>query len=691
MLNESQQRYLLARLRSIEEILSEAAAQLEPRDEDRVFTRTRPDATSTQRKILSDFLAQLRFSLRRYILSQELHDDGRRTSGLWSFRTSLTFAQIAAEELRPRYWRGYGEADPEAAAAAERFAAELATLLRRIEDYLVRGDAGSPAARLAKLDATRDEFTLLRELERVISAYGLTELRAPLETLIDRASFPRFEIAVFGRVSAGKSSLLNWWLEQTLLPTGVTPVTSVPVRIVHGERTRVRIRSASSAPAEVPLEELDAYATEHGNPGNCKRILEILIQAPSERLRGGICLVDTPGLGSLASASAAQTLEYLPRCDLGILLVNAGAPVTQEDVDVARALIHGGSELLLVASKADQLSAPDLRETVSYIRAQFLERLAVPLPVLPVSTLATHTSLAATWFEQEVAPRLGHHSDEAAQALKRKIGVLRESVVAVLEARLRSQGEPARDSQGPRKGTPEGPALRDRIGQIRSDLEYNGTQLLDLKLRLREFAGEVVASASQELAECWLGAPCDNPTVATRLEAAMARRADEAGEAVARMLSDTREHMAHVLEESGCSAEPVRELARPRGRPILDVAAVPRLARYERPAWAPRLSVIARALAQARVRRTMLTGLADQLAVYGEALSHWGTRYLEELNARFEVCVAARESTERFGSEAALETGTANAARKDLELLKSWPVDAMEEEAFSTERSEQRV
>jgi len=677
MLNESQQRYLLSRLRSIEEMLSEAAEQLEPREESRVFTRIDADATSSQRKTLADFLGQLRFALRRFMLSQALHDEGRRVSGLWSFRTSISFAQIAAEELRPSYWRGYGEVDPEAAGAAERCAAELATLLRRLEDYIVRGDAGSLTARLAKLDATRDELALLRELERVISAYGLTELRAPLENLIDRASAPRFEIAVFGRVSAGKSSLLNWWLEQTLLPTGVTPVTSVPVRIVQGERTRIRIRRASGAPVDVELDELAAYATEQGNPGNAKAILEIVIQAPSERLRGGVCLVDTPGLGSLATAGAAQTLEYLPRCDLGILLVNAGAPVTQEDLDVARALLDGGSDLLMIASKADQLSASDLGETVTYVREQFEERLGMPVSVHPVSTLTTHSSLTTEWFGQEIAPRLARHAEQAAQSLKRKIAVLRESVITVLEARLRSEAEPAAGSREPQSATPADVTLRDRIGQVRSDLEYTRTQLLDLRLRLGGFADAVVGSASEELARCWLSLPRAEPTLAQRVEGAMLQRADEAGAAVAHMLHEMFERMAHVLKASGCNGEALDELGRPRGRPIIDLSLLGTSSHYNRPAWLPRLSFLAHALAAARMRRTMWAPIEAQLGLYGEALCHWGTKYVNELDMRFEAAVAAREGRERFASEAALAVGSARAAREDLERLRRWSGEAM--------------
>ncbi len=668
MFNESQQRYVVSRLRSIDEMLSEAADRLEPADAGRAFTTVVPDATPAQRKVLADYLAQLRFALRRFMLAQQLRDERVPTSGLWSLRTSIEFARIAVEELRPKYWRGYGEVDPESAAAAERFAAELTTLLRRVEDYLVRGEGGTLAARLAELGAAREELQLLKELERIVFAHGLTELRAALELLVARAVSSRFEIAVFGRVSSGKSSLLNWWLGRSLLPTGVTPVTAVPTRILHGDPARARVRTATDSALEVPLGQLDAYVTERGNPGNAKRILELLIETPAERLRGGICLVDTPGLGSLATAGAAQTLEYLPQCDLGILLVEAGAPVTQEDLDVARAIVDGGSDLILVASKADRLSSADLRQALEYAQEQFESRLGIPLKPQAVSCVSGHTALAAEWFERELAPRLANHHEQAARVLKRKIAALRGSVMAVLAARL-----------APRAGSASAEhsaSRRQSIGQVRADFERARSELLDLRMRLTEFASAVADAAAGELARCWLAALRGDASIGERVETAVAHRADEAGHAVSRMLTSVRDELVRVLERSGAALESAEELPRPRGRPVFDLAAVPRLPRYERPRWLPRVSVLAVRLARRRVRRTMLEALKGRLAAHGEALSLWGARYLEELESRFDAAIALCESTERFEAGPALVAGAASAARRDLERLRNWPADA---------------
>lgn len=688
MFNESQRQYLLSRLRSVDETLTEAVDRLTPSESGRVFRAVYADTTSEQRKIFAGYIAQLRFSLRRFMLAQQLRDEHRPTGSLRSLQTAVVFAKIAAEELRPKYLRGYGEVDPDSASAADRFATEVTTLLHRIENYIAGGEGGGLAARLEQLAAAGDEVRLLKELERIISAYGLTELRAPLQALVDRATSPRFEIAVFGRVSSGKSSLLNWWLGRSLLPTGITPVTAVPTRIVGSETVRVRVERAHGPWIEVPVDDIAGYVSEQHNPGNAKRVLSVTLAAPSARLKGGIQLVDTPGLGSLATAGAAKTLEYLPQCDLGVLLIEAGAPVSPDDLDVARALLDGGSDLIIVLSKADRLAESDLEQALEYASGQFEAQLSLPIALRPISTLPG-SPLAVAWFEEIIAPRLATHTQRAAQLLGRKIAVLRESVVAILDARLRSpEGEPQSSS------TPatEDIAVRmhERIAQARSDFQHARSQLLDLKLAFARFESVLLEAAAEELARRWLEPIAAEEALGERVKAAIARRAEEPGHAIVHMLESLRDDLIEIIQQG--RSEPVqphandadraaqeteREFARPRGRPVFDanaaLAALPPLL----PSRAiPRWSIIARPLARARLRGVVSSSLANQLGVHAEALYHWSIRYLDELTGRFDAAVATLESTERLGADAPLTAEAARTARRDLNRLRHWPAAA---------------
>jgi GTP-binding protein EngB required for normal cell division len=664
------QRYLFSRLHYIDETLGDAVQALQPTDEGRLFKPLIPDATAAQRKVLGDYLTQLRFALRAFIETQQLQEIPRSVSGLWSVRTAVIFAQNAVTELRPSYMRGYGPLDEEAAATSERLVAELTTLLKRIGDYLDKGEQGDLASRLAQLDGTREEIPLLRELERVITEHGLVELRAPLESLIARAAAPRYEIAVFGRVNSGKSSLLNWWLGQSMLPTGVTPVTAVPTRIAHGPVARARVRLASSPIRDIPLNQLPEFVTETGNPGNRKRVLEIQVEVPSERLRQEITLVDTPGLGSIAAAGAAQTLEYLPHCDLGIQLVEAGGMLAPEDLAVARAILDGGSDLLVALSKADRLSGPELAESRAYVTRTVGEALGLRVSVGPISTVSAHAAIASDWFETEVAPRLATHREQAAALLKRKVGALRITVIAVLAARLGSgPSEPMRDS------TDDFSADSQEVARARADLERGRSDLLEHSARVADCAPWLAAAVAQELVGYWLKHTGHGSDPAD-LRAATARRAAEIGDVIVDELKAHAPRLRNVLAKVSADSKAAEELPYPRGRPLFDADSIAPPANCPRPWWTLGVPRLQRWAARDLIEGSMGKLLREQLAVYATALRLWGSRYLDELAQHFEQALAGSEGVQRFRAASPPDSGAAVAMRRDLNLLERWPARA---------------
>lgn len=664
MFGENQRRYFIGQLRHIDELLGSAIEELDPEvDPSRVFQRTVHDATLAQRKTLADFVAQLRFSLRRFTKTHDLHDERRLPSGLWAFRSSMAIARVAAEELRPKYWSGYGAVDPQAATAGERFAAELIGILDRIDRYLLLGEGMELKDRLTQLEGFPEEGALLAQLERMITTHGLIELRAPLELLIHRAKTPRFEIAVLGRVSAGKSSLVNWWLGQSILPTGVTPVTSIPTHITHGDAVRVILTIAHSGdPLQILLEELPRYVTERWNPGNTKQILNIEIKVPAERLNRDIALVDTPGLGSLASAGLAQTFEYLPRCDLAVLLIAAGVPISQEDIDLARAVVEAGGDLTVVLSKADQLSAQDLESVRRHTEAQLAANLKIPLIVRPVSTYPCRLDLAKAWFDEEIQPRLTRRRQDARASLKRKIALLGERVAADLDSRLGSQsGEQSTVLK-------REPGANDAIAQARLELARAASSLRSMYIAHVELSPKVDTGVRQVLAHGWLAGDIDS-VLREQIEFATRCIASRPGDAVVLSLQEVHDLISDVLRRTNLS--PPEGLSQPRGRPIFEMPVIlPSL--YLRPRWLPPIRRLACLVAGMRVRRSLLADMQQHLLVHAEALSRWGGAYLEDLTGQFDAAIAPLESASRV-ADALQNASHSEAAREDLELLQRWP------------------
>ena len=270
----------------------------------------------------------------------------------------------------------------------------------------------------------------------MVTRWQLVEFRPAIEMIVSRLESPSYEIAVFGRVSSGKSSLLNHVVGVDALPVGVTPVTAVPTPIVLGDKPEAVVSFAESGERTVALEHVWEYASEEGNPGNHKHVAGIVVRLPSSRLKDGVILVDTPGIGSLALSDGAEALAYLPRCDLGVVLVDGASTLNQEDLALLRALYGAGVPAMLLLSKADLLSPGDRERMAGYIREQIRRELELDLAVHPVSIVGADESLVLRWFEDDLAPLLEQHRALVEASLRRKIAHLRESVISSLETIL---------------------------------------------------------------------------------------------------------------------------------------------------------------------------------------------------------------------------------------------------------------
>jgi ribosome biogenesis GTPase A len=213
--------------------------------------------------------------------------------------TDLAFVDIAIEELRPSYMCGCGEVPEDAVDELNGVVHELRSLVQSMERYL-RQDLGADLeSRLRKLEETGYDVGLLRYIEELVHHHGLVEFRPRIDLLASRLEDNNLEVALFGRVSSGKSSLLNALLSTDILPVGINPITAVPTRLQYGPTLQATVTYGHGLTEGVNVEELRNLVTELGNPGNSRNVARAMVQVPSPRLKQGIVLVDTPGLGSL--------------------------------------------------------------------------------------------------------------------------------------------------------------------------------------------------------------------------------------------------------------------------------------------------------------------------------------------------------------------------------------------------------
>lgn len=297
-------------------------------------------------------------------------------------------AHVAPDRLR-----GYGELDEAGRQEVASIQQELDRLLDRVGAYLSDRLGHDLPDRIARLSAAPGSVAMFSLLNQIVMHWQLVEFRPTIDTIVKRLESPQFEIAVFGRVSSGKSSLLNHIAGSAVLPVGVTPVTAVPTRLVRGRALSATVSFAEFGPRSVDPKQLAEYASEEKNRGNHKHVTGIVVEIPSPKLREGVVLVDTPGIGSLATSGSAETFAYLPRCDLSVVLIDAGSTLNQEDLSLLRDLYEAGIPAQVLLSKADLLTAEDRQQVLQYIGNQLRRELDLDMPVHPVSVVGKDAAL----------------------------------------------------------------------------------------------------------------------------------------------------------------------------------------------------------------------------------------------------------------------------------------------------------
>lgn len=434
-LNENHVRRLRITCQSIDRTLSEIENILNESASRAAFPQYITDISPAQRKTIEDYIARVRARLIRVLEGQGIAIPSPNIPVTRAIRGRLYSIDIAAEELKPKYMSGFGEVSAPLASDLNGIAAELQALVVHVEQHLAEGAGRDFRNRLQRLEEQGNDLSLLSRIERIVTDRGMVEFRGTIASILDRAEDRSFEIAVFGRVSSGKSSLLNAILGMDILPVGVTPVTAVPTRIVHGESPLLTVSFTDAPTKTFEIERLGEFATEQKNPGNTRHVTRITVTVPASRLANGVSFVDTPGLGSLATSGAAETLAYLPKCDLGVVLIDAGSTLTDGDVRTILALQEAAIPAHVLLSKADILDRSDCEKIIEYVKQHVNAETGFDLPVHPVSVRPSHHDLLDRWFVEEILPLYSRSQELRAASLQRKIGSLRESVVFRLKSR----------------------------------------------------------------------------------------------------------------------------------------------------------------------------------------------------------------------------------------------------------------
>ena len=206
------------------------------------------------------------------------------------------------------------------------------------------------------------------------------------KALAARVAEGRFYLACIGQFKRGKSTLINALIGEPILPVGFIPVTAVPTVIRYGAQKKARIQFRDGAWQQIAATDLNQYVSEEHNPENTKGVGGAEVYVPSPLLSTGMCLVDTPGLGSVFTGNTAATQAFIPHIDAALVVVGADPPLAGEELALVEAVGRQVENLILVLNKADRTTDAERAAAVGFTQKVLEKRLNRSVgPVFEVS------------------------------------------------------------------------------------------------------------------------------------------------------------------------------------------------------------------------------------------------------------------------------------------------------------------
>jgi len=212
-------------------------------------------------------------------------------------------------------------------------------------------------------DMIRNFTEQVQEISNEIDSESIKKLAGNIKEKIEKDAL---YLVVLGQFKRGKSTLINYMLGANLLPTGVLPLTSVITKIYYSPEVKVNVIFESGVRKEIPVDELDLYCTEKGNPKNQKGVDTIEIGYPFDFLNKDVVIVDTPGIGSVYQHNTDVTYKFIDRSDAVVFVLSVDPPITEIEKQFLLKIAENVHKIFFVINKSDLTSKNEIEEIVNF-------------------------------------------------------------------------------------------------------------------------------------------------------------------------------------------------------------------------------------------------------------------------------------------------------------------------------------
>lgn len=213
------------------------------------------------------------------------------------------------------------------------------------------------------------------------------DLAARLAVAKDRISDPQIRVVVAGQLKQGKSQLLNSLLNVPVARVGDDETTALVTVVSYADEPTAQLIVSTGDGLEPDVVDIPVTDIRHdlrrAPQAGGREVLRVEVGAPSPLLRGGLTLIDTPGVGGHGQPHLSATLGLLPDADAMLMVSDTSQEFTEPEMRFIRQAYEVCPVAAIVATKTDLY--PYWRQIVDTNKAH-LQRAGLDLPLIPVSS-----------------------------------------------------------------------------------------------------------------------------------------------------------------------------------------------------------------------------------------------------------------------------------------------------------------
>ncbi|MDI3257996.1 MAG: dynamin family protein [Kyrpidia sp.] len=295
------------------------------------------------------------------------------------------------------------------------------------------------------LMSSEQELDSMESLARLLEGWDDPVRAARVREIARKWARREVVVAFCGHFSAGKSTLINSWLGEDVLPSGPVPTTAAGVLIRRGAR-RIRLHFESGA-----VQEADGLRDWGEIAGWCtggEHVRVVEIWHPKTPLPDGAAFLDTPGVDSADPQHQEMTEDVLHLADVVVYVMDYNHVQAEVNLSFVRRLTERGKPVFLTVNQIDKHAEYELPFLqFQYEVAQTFESLGVPGERIYYTSLRNpnHPHHQLRELQEDVSAWIDTVDDRLLSSTARALVWIAEDHLAWWRAQQRERIEAARE------------------------------------------------------------------------------------------------------------------------------------------------------------------------------------------------------------------------------------------------------